>query len=95
MFDTLADLELRGLGTLSFRYLCLTVRYKNRLNFKFSSLCSAQIAYTRLKNKTIFWKNGSVHKGDEFKDALQEWRSRFNLAINDNLILPDALIIVW
>ena len=92
---TLADLELRGLGTLSFRYLCLTVRYKNRLNFKFSSLCSAQIAYTRLKNMTIFWKNGSVHKGDEFKDALQEWRSRFNLAINDNLNLPDALKIVW
>jgi cysteinyl-tRNA synthetase len=92
---TLNDIELRGLDALSFRYLCLTVRYKNRLNFKFSSLCSAQIAYTRLKNMTLLWKNGPVYKDEEFRDTLLEWRSRFNLAINDNLNLPSALKIVW
>ncbi|MEE8158380.1 MAG: cysteine--tRNA ligase, partial [Dehalococcoidia bacterium] len=33
---TLADLEGRGFDPLSFRYLCLTVKYRNRLNFTFT-----------------------------------------------------------
>ena len=90
----LDDIEAQGIDPLAFRYLCLTVRYRSRLNFTFSSLKSAQRALLRLRNRVWEWSmlpdltppNGG---------PVKEWRSRFVDRVSDDLDLPGALALTW
>jgi cysteinyl-tRNA synthetase len=47
----------RGFDPLSFRYLCMTVRYRHRMNFTFNSLKASERALTNLRDRVWFWKN--------------------------------------
>ena len=53
----LDELISRGFDPLSFRYLCLTIRYRHRMNFTFNSLKAAEKALTNLRNRVWTWKN--------------------------------------
>ncbi|MQF69321.1 cysteine--tRNA ligase [SAR202 cluster bacterium AD-804-J14_MRT_500m] len=90
----LSDLETRGFDPLALRYLCLTVRYRHRLNFTFSALKGAQRALTRLQDRIWSWRNNtSVDNASD--EGLLEWRIRFWDAVNDDLNMPRALAITW
>ena len=90
----LRDLEARGFDPLAFRYLCLSVKYRHRLNFTFSALKAAQRALTRLRDRVWDWS--SVPSGDGRRDhEMDEWRRRFGDAVNDDLNLPEALALTW
>ena len=90
----LADIEGQGIDPLAFRYLCLTARYRNRLNFTFSSLKAAQLALLRLRNRVWTW--GSLPRLPEADGAaVQEAKGRFLERVDDNLDMPRALALTW
>ncbi|MBI4298418.1 MAG: cysteine--tRNA ligase, partial [Chloroflexi bacterium] len=91
---TIADIQSQGIDPLAFRYLCLTVRYRTRLNFTFSSLKAAQKALLRLKNRVWEWMSLPPLK-DEHEEAEEIWRSRFLQLVSDDLNMPGALALVW
>ena len=52
---TLAEIEAKQIDPMAFRYLCLTVKYRSRLNFTFASLKAAQRALSRLRLRVWEW----------------------------------------
>ena len=93
------ELIERGFDPLGFRYLCMTVLYRHRMNFTFTSLRAAEKALTNLRRRVWLWSreaelhaNGSGH--NETAQAA-EFRRRFWAAVDDDLDLPSALALTW
>ena len=72
----LDDIEGQGLDPLAFRYLCLTARYRTRLNFTFGSLRAAQRALHRLRNRVWEWSMLTTAPPAD-GEVVEEWRGRF------------------
>lgn len=89
----LDDLEQRGFDPMSFRYLCLTLRYRHRMNFTFSALKAAERALTSLRDRVWEWRNLPLLA--EQPEEAEEWKARFANAVNDDLDLPGALGLTW
>ena len=89
----LDDLVHRGFDPLSFRYLCLTVRYRHRMNFTFSALKAAEAALTSLRDRLWHWRN--LPPLSTLPSETQVWRGRFAEAIDNDLDLPRALGHTW
>ena len=91
------DLSTRGFDPFAFRYLCMTVRYRHRMNFTFTSLRAAEKALTGLRNRIWVWRNisgnGSGHHA--LSADGQEWSGKFWDAVHNDLDLPTALAITW
>lgn len=91
---TLEDLEGRGFDPMAYRYLCLTVRYRSRLNFTFSALRAAQRGLQRLRNRV--WEWSAVSGAADGVDAdVEQWRQAFLDRVNDDLDMPGALALTW
>ena len=91
----LADLELRGFEPLAFRYLCLTVKYRRRLNFTFSALKAAQRGLIRLRDRAWNWQRADSRvNGADGSDG-QQWVEKFREAVEDDLNMPRALSVTW
>ena len=91
---TLANLEQRGFDPLAFRYLCLTVKYRNRLNFTFSALKASQKALTRLRDLVATWKCTDQNNQPD-PSLMSAWKTKFWDAANNDLNLAQALGTVW
>ena len=89
----LDDLVARDFDPLSFRYLCLTVRYRNRMNFTFSTLRAAQRALTGLQARMAVWRQAPALA--EMPTEAEEWRTKFWEKAENDLDLPSALASVW
>ena len=91
------DLAGRGFDPLSFRYLCMTVRYRHRMNFTFTSLRAAEKALTNLRNRVWHWQNEPDDGGARLdnRSIVEEWRNRFWDAVRNDLDLPRGLAITW
>ena len=89
----LDDLASRGIDPLSFRYLCMTVRYRHRMNFTFNSLKAAEKALSNLRNRVWQWRE--LPELAELPSESEEWRKRFWNAVNNDLDLPTALALTW
>ena len=91
------DLASRGFDPLAFRYLCMTVRYRHRMNFTFTSLRAAEKALTGLRNRIWVWRsmagNGSGHHA--LTSDGETWRGKFWDAVHSDLDLPTALAVTW
>ena len=90
----LSDFEYQGLEPLAFRYLCMTARYRTRLNFTFTALKAAQRGLHRLRNRVAIWSEDPRQTADD-GGAVEEWTGRFLDRVNDNLDLPGALALTW
>jgi cysteinyl-tRNA synthetase len=90
---TVRDLEARGFDPLAFRYLCLTLHYRSRLNFTFRALKAAQRGLSHLRRhvEDPSWR----HEPEGRDPAEQAWQSRFQKAVTEDLGLPRALDAVW
>ncbi|MEN9405602.1 MAG: hypothetical protein RLY47_561 [Candidatus Parcubacteria bacterium] len=87
-FYTLQDLKNKGYyHLLAFRYLLLTSHYRSPLNFTFESLDAAYVAYDKLKTRLAELPDGGAIN--------EEYKNRFDEALNDDLGTPQALAIVW
>lgn len=87
-----ADLEKEGIEPLAYRYFTYTSHYTNKLNFTWESIRSAQVALKKLRELVQKHKNG-VEKVE--KNTIEERRTKFKEAINDDLNMPVAMSIVW
>lgn len=89
---TISDLEKKGFEALSYRYFTYTSHYRNKLNFTWDALKSAQISLNKLREITI------SHKGVENKinsDLLKKYEEKFLDAINDDMNMPIAISVIW
>ncbi len=91
----LADLERRGFEPLAFRYLCLTVKYRRRLNFTFSALKAAQRGLTRLRDRVWHWQRAASPTNGADGDGSQHFLEDFRDAVEDDLNMPRALSVAW
>ena len=89
----LDDLEWRGFDPLSFRYLCLTIRYRHRMNFTFYALRAAERALTSLRDRVYEWRN--LPPIARMPQEVEECRRRFWATVDDDLDLPRALGLTW
>ena len=87
------ELIERGFSPLSFRYLCMTVRYRHRMNFTFTSLKAAEKALTGLRQRIWLWSQEPEATGHATETG--EYRRRFWDAIESDLDLPGALSLTW
>ena len=86
------DLMDKGYDPLSFKMMCYSAHYRNKLNFTWEALDAAQNALIRLKEGYIKHNNGT----DAIDvSAIEEYKQRFLEAINDDLNMPMAMSVVW
>ena len=86
------DLIDKGYDPLSFKMMCFTANYRNKLNFTWEALESSQNALIRLKEGYQKHKNGTE---DVDNQLVEEYKNRFLEAINDDLNMPMAMSVVW
>ena len=90
----LSDIESLGIDPLAFRYLCMTARYRSRLNFTFTSLKAAQRGLQRLKDRVWRWSSLPA-AGASDPSLVAKWKDEILQRIDDNLDLPGALALTW
>lgn len=89
---TVDNLKEKGFDPLAFRYFCLNAHYRNKLNFTWDAMQSAQVSYDRLLEGALAHKNGLDQVEHE---VIENFTKEFEEAINDDLNIPKALGIVW
>ena len=82
----------KGYDPLSFKMMCYTAHYRNKLNFTWEGLASSQSALARLKEGYAKHKEGLDNIDDT---QVEEYRKKFHEAINDDMNMPMAMSIVW
>ena len=87
------ELVNRGFDPLAFRYLCLTVRYRHRMNFTFNSLKAAEKALTGLRERVWTW--GGLPPLAQPPPEAAEWRAKFWDLLENDLDLPGCLALTW
>ena len=92
---TVSDLSERNIDPMAFRYLCMTARYRTRLNFTFTSLKASEKALNRLKRLYVEWSEDLSDINAESESDILEWESKFISKIDDDLNLPEAVSLVW
>ena len=88
----LSDLEAKGYAPVVFRYFCLNVQYRQKINFTWEALEAAKTAYNKLCAQLVAHKN-SPAKTD--KAVLDDFTKKFDDAINDDLNVPLAMGVLW
>jgi len=86
-FFTLRDVEERSFDVLAFRYLSLTAHYRDKLNFTWESLQSAQNALNNLREDIRSWEQPKI--------GCAQYEQDFTEAINNDLNTPQALAVLW
>ncbi len=92
------ELISRGFDPLAFRYLCLTVRYRHRMNFTFNSLRAAEKALTSMRQRFWIWKSLPALSElvlNQHSAETDDWRRKFWESIENDLDLPGALASTW
>lgn len=86
------DLMEKGYDPLAFKMMCFTAHYRNKLNFTWEAMTSSQNALIRLKEG---YAKHSAGEEDIEDSKVDEYRTRFNEAINDDMNMPVAMSVVW
>ncbi len=86
------DIIDRGYDPLSYKMLCFTSHYRNKLNFTWEGLENAQNSLTKLKEGYVKHKTGTEIIENE---KIEEYKTKFLEAINDDLNMPVAMSVVW
>lgn len=89
---TVTTLIERGIQPLAFKLFCFSSHYRNKINFTFEGIEASNKAYIRLKEGYNKHKEGIEDVSD---DVINEFKSKFEDAINDDLNMPMAMGIVW
>lgn len=94
---TVRDIREKGYSPLAFRYMCLNAHYRNKLNFTWEGMKSAQVAYNRLLTGALTHKNSvdECLSQTEITSLIEKYKQEFEKAVNDDLNVPKALGVVW
>ncbi len=85
-FYRIEELVQKGFDPLALRYLFLTAHYRDKLNFTWESLQSAQNALNNLRETIREWDG---------QGETDRYFQRFMDAINNDLNIPQALAVLW
>ena len=88
----LRDIVNRGYNPLSYKLFSYSSHYRNKLNFTWEGMDSAEKSLDRLKNGYRLHLNGTDEVDD---DTVNDFEERFHKAINDDLNMPLAMSVVW
>ena len=95
-YFTIQDILDKEIDPLALRYLYLGAHYKKPMNFTWQSLDSAQKGLKNLKNAILNLKTSDRSVlSDEKDQKINEFREKFNLAINDDLNTSKALAVLF
>ena len=86
------DIIDKGYDALAFKMLCFTSHYRNKLNFTWEALESSQNALNRLRDG---YKKHSEGKEEIEQSIIEEYKAKFQEAINDDLNMPVAMSVIW
>lgn len=88
------DLQDKGFDPLALRFLILTSHYRQGLNFTWESLQSAQNALDNLREEI---RGYNLPKGisEQSKGHVAQFWQRFLEAANNDLGMPQALVVLW
>lgn len=89
---TLDNLKEKGIEPLAYKLFCYTAHYRTKLNFTFESALSSQKALNRLREGYLLHKEAKEQIEEE---KINEYKTRFIDAVNDDLNMPLAMGIVW
>lgn len=89
---TVTDLVERGYAPVMFRYFCLNVQYRQKINFTWDGMESAKNAYNKLCTQLWTHKTSDVATD---KAVLDDYTKKFEDAINDDLNIPLAIGVLW
>lgn len=87
--DTLIE---KGIEPLAYRYFTYSSHYRNKLNFTWEAIKSADVSLKRLRENYRIQKNSNDDIGD---NLVNEYKLKFINAINDDLNMPEALSVMW
>ena len=88
----LQDIIDRGYDPLTYKLFCYSSHYRNKLNFTWEAIESANKSLIKLKEGYNQHLNGKEEVNTE---VLEEFENDFHKAINDDLNMPVAMSIVW
>ncbi len=92
-YYTLRDLRFKGYNPLALRYLYFTTHYRDKLNFSFSSLKSAQKALDGLFDfmQRLNEVKEEKKSNKEVKALIKKTKKEFEKSLDDDLNMPKAL----
>ncbi len=96
-FYTIDDVVKRGFSPMALRLLFLGAHYRDELNFTWDALQASQTAWERLlKLVEQFQKeDGRTELSQEKVKKIDDYRTRFFTAIENDLNTPQALSVFW
>lgn len=86
------DIIDKGFDPLAYKMLCFTSHYRNKLNFTWEGLESAQNSLIKLKEGYVKHNIGTDNIDDK---KIEEYKTKFLEAIDDDLNMPVAMSVVW
>ena len=89
---TVQDLIDKGYDPLSYKMLCYTSHYRNKLNFTWEGLSNAQNSLIKLKEGYAKHKEGTENIEET---VIEGYKEKFLEAINDDLNMPVAMSVIW
>lgn len=89
---TINQLEEKGFSPLDFRFFCLNAHYRKKLNFTFEGLQAAKVSKERLISSLYQHK---ISENSTDREKLDNYRSQFLSAINDDINIPLALGVLF
>ena len=89
---TLDDLEKKGISPLTYRFFTYSSHYRNKLNFTWEAIKSAQNSLEKLREQVVSHKdiNNKIPK-----KILDEYENKFLDAINEDMNMPVAISVVF
>jgi len=95
-FFTVQDVLEKQIDPLALRYLYLGAHYKKTMNFTWQSLEAAEKGLKRLQSTVNNLKSTErTVLSNEKNEKINEYRVKFNLAINDDLNTSKALAVMF
>ena len=89
---TVTDLVNKGYSPVVFRYFCLNVQYRQKINFTWEGMEAAKTAYGKLCSLLLAHKNSAA---DTDAQTIAQFTEKFEEAINDDLNVPLAIGVLW
>ncbi len=89
---TISDLVAKGYSPVVFRYFCLNVQYRQKINFTWEAMDAAKAAYNKLCAQLVSHKNSPARTENSILD---DFHNKFEEAINDDLNIPLAIGVLW
>ncbi|MDF2865512.1 MAG: cysteine--tRNA ligase [Clostridia bacterium] len=87
---TIDDIENKGFEPIAYRYLAYTSHYRNKLNFTWDAIESANNSLSNIRKLYQEHLNGNEEAND-----INKFKEKFVEAINDDLNMPMAMAVVW